>query len=159
MPIKEQLRQLILRRDNYRCRNCGSDKDLEIHHKVTREEAKWLNVSKALLEHPINLITLCQQCHSVTLFGVPYYLLKQEEREELSVIRAKCQELLLDKQKLKEEYRPNWNAIGYREKKQEIDKSIKECEKRRDEIKNRARIRREKRRKEVLDTIFGSING
>jgi len=54
--------------------------------------------------------------------------------------------------KLKEEYRPNWTAIGYIEKRKKLAKSLKECEYSRDEIKKKARIRREKRQKEVLDS-------
>ena len=159
MPVPKELREQILKRDNNRCRNCGSGKDLDIRHIVTREEARWLKVSEDLLEHPHNLITLCKQCHSVTFFGVPYDLLKLEEREELRVIRAKIQKLLLDKQNLKEEYRPNWTALGYIEKRKKLAKSLKECEYRKDEIKKKASIHREKRQKEVLDVIYSSVSG
>ena len=34
--VKQQPKESTLKRDNYRCSNCGSDKELEIHHTVSR---------------------------------------------------------------------------------------------------------------------------
>lgn len=48
-------RELRLNFDNNRCRNCGSTKNLQVHHKIYdfngREDIKK------------NLVTLCYDCH------------------------------------------------------------------------------------------------
>lgn len=57
----EHLREKVMRRDGYRCRECirfGKFKQGEmVHHAVPREdfpELQW---------EPWNLVTLCNQCH------------------------------------------------------------------------------------------------
>ena len=54
----EELRQFVLRRDNWRCQFCGSWKNLEVHHQQFRSH------SGEDLEE--NLITLCADCHALT---------------------------------------------------------------------------------------------
>jgi 5-methylcytosine-specific restriction endonuclease McrA len=51
----ESLRQLVLRRDGWRCQSCGTMSNLEVHHKRFRSQ------SGHDLEE--NLITLCSACH------------------------------------------------------------------------------------------------
>jgi 5-methylcytosine-specific restriction endonuclease McrA len=51
----EQLRRQILERDAWRCQNCGSMQDLEIHHKNFRSQSGD--------DSEENLLTLCEQCH------------------------------------------------------------------------------------------------
>ena len=48
------LRNKILKRDNYRCTKCGSKRNLQVHHKKYRGYYKEL---------PKDLITLCSMCH------------------------------------------------------------------------------------------------
>jgi len=52
----ERLRQLVLRRDGWRCQLCGTMFSLEVHHKEFRSR----------LGHDCeeNLITLCNSCHA-----------------------------------------------------------------------------------------------
>ncbi len=50
------LRQQILRRDNWKCQFCGTMTNLEIHHREFRSH------SGADAEE--NLITLCTVCHA-----------------------------------------------------------------------------------------------
>ena len=50
-----ELRQQLLRRDNWRCQICGSMHNLEIHHKRFRSQAGE--------DEEQNLITLCNSCH------------------------------------------------------------------------------------------------
>ena len=50
-----ELREQILRRDNWRCQLCGSLTNLEVHHQVFR--------SQSGPDHEGNLITLCNDCH------------------------------------------------------------------------------------------------
>jgi 5-methylcytosine-specific restriction endonuclease McrA len=50
----KQLREVILARDSHRCRLCGADAYLHIHH----QDGDRTN------DAPENLITLCERCHS-----------------------------------------------------------------------------------------------
>jgi 5-methylcytosine-specific restriction endonuclease McrA len=54
VPYK-QLRMRVLRRDGWRCQDCGVTTNLQVHHKQTRGR----------LGHDCaeNLITLCVGCH------------------------------------------------------------------------------------------------
>ena len=52
----EKLRQQVLRRDRWRCQNCGTMFNLELHHEVFRSHG-GLNCEE-------NLITLCFACHA-----------------------------------------------------------------------------------------------
>jgi 5-methylcytosine-specific restriction endonuclease McrA len=49
------LRQTVLKRDGWRCQNCGASSDLQIHH-ICRRSAQGSDVEE-------NLITLCAACH------------------------------------------------------------------------------------------------
>jgi 5-methylcytosine-specific restriction endonuclease McrA len=49
------LRNRVLERDGWRCQNCGSAKDLQVHHLAKR--------SKLGDDALDNLITLCATCH------------------------------------------------------------------------------------------------
>ena len=51
----ESLRQLVLRRDGWRCQSCGTMSNLEAHHKEFRSHAGD--------DSEENLITLCTTCH------------------------------------------------------------------------------------------------
>jgi 5-methylcytosine-specific restriction endonuclease McrA len=51
----EDLRQLVLRRDGWRCQSCGSISNLEVHHQEFR--------SQGGSDSELNLITLCNACH------------------------------------------------------------------------------------------------
>jgi 5-methylcytosine-specific restriction endonuclease McrA len=50
------LRRRVLERDGWRCQDCGSSKNLHIHHLVKR--------SKLGDDVEGNLVTLCASCHS-----------------------------------------------------------------------------------------------
>ena len=53
--ISDETRNIVFERDQYRCRICGSKKNLEIHHRIKRRNGG---------DHtPDNLILLCQICH------------------------------------------------------------------------------------------------
>jgi 5-methylcytosine-specific restriction endonuclease McrA len=55
--LYERLRQQVLRRDGWRCQNCGSMVNLEVHHQGFRSQAGD--------DSEENLITLCAACHSL----------------------------------------------------------------------------------------------
>jgi 5-methylcytosine-specific restriction endonuclease McrA len=52
----ENLRQLVLRRDGWRCQSCGTMANLEVHHKQLRSHSGE--------DSELNLVTLCTQCHT-----------------------------------------------------------------------------------------------
>lgn len=63
-PQWETKRQVILLRDGHRCRNCGSEKRLQVHHRQYHvnkygEKVKPWNYSNRYL------ITLCDECHKI----------------------------------------------------------------------------------------------
>lgn len=53
--LSDKERDQILKRDNYRCQNCGSKNDLEVHHIIP--------ISKGGDKSDENLCTLCFDCH------------------------------------------------------------------------------------------------
>ncbi len=57
LPPEEytQLRCLVLQRDGWRCQECGSRTNLEVHHQKFR--------SRLGDDSEDNLITLCTSCH------------------------------------------------------------------------------------------------
>ena len=56
-PMWEKKRNIILKRDQYQCRLCGSKHNLQVHHiKYSSDKKAW--------EYPnLDLITLCEECH------------------------------------------------------------------------------------------------
>ena len=52
----EALRQLVLRRDGWRCQSCGTMANLEVHHRQFRSHSGD--------DSEENLITLCSNCHA-----------------------------------------------------------------------------------------------
>jgi len=53
--INEELRNIIFKRDNYKCKNCGSEKNLVIDHIIP--------FSKGGITEIDNLQTLCKKCN------------------------------------------------------------------------------------------------
>ena len=56
-PLWERKRSEIMGRDGYKCRLCGSRKELRVHH------LKYSNGKRAWEYPNIDLITLCDECH------------------------------------------------------------------------------------------------
>lgn len=75
----EQLRQIILMRDEYRCRVCGSDVDVSVHHIVPRVFIKDVIFD---IDSMDNLIVLCGACHP-----------KADRKVEPTVMRTKRRSL------------------------------------------------------------------
>jgi len=70
-------RKKILKRDNYRCYNCGSSYGLEVHHRQYHILKSIGDFRKPWAYPAINLVTLCNRCHQVghknTLFPSSMY--------------------------------------------------------------------------------------
>ena len=54
------IRDYIIGRDNFKCAQCGSNKDLLVHHR------DWIRTNN----DPSNLITLCRSCHKKEHFEI-----------------------------------------------------------------------------------------
>jgi 5-methylcytosine-specific restriction endonuclease McrA len=54
--VYDRLRKEVLKRDNWRCKNCGRLENLDVHHKELRSQGGD--------DSEFNLITLCNCCHS-----------------------------------------------------------------------------------------------
>jgi len=68
------IRTEVLKRDNYRCVNCGmTGKELHVHHVVPRSEGGTNDLS--------NLVTLCSRCHSVQ-DAKGHYLIQANKQED-----------------------------------------------------------------------------
>jgi cytochrome c553 len=52
----------IFRRDGWKCKVCGTNAGLSIHHKGGIEASKWLK-KKDHSNDPNNLVTICGPCH------------------------------------------------------------------------------------------------
>jgi 5-methylcytosine-specific restriction endonuclease McrA len=54
----------VMRRDKYKCKRCGTRKDLTMHHKghLKNPTSRWL-AKKGRESDPNNIVTLCVNCH------------------------------------------------------------------------------------------------
>lgn len=52
----KHVRQVVLKRDNNKCRVCGFDRGLQVHHENYKNRGNEL-------KHLNDLITLCHKCH------------------------------------------------------------------------------------------------
>lgn len=50
------VREKVLKRDGYKCQNCGSKRKLQVHHKTYKHHYKEH-------KHLKDLVTLCEPCH------------------------------------------------------------------------------------------------
>lgn len=55
--IPNKVRRHIYQRDGFVCALCGSQKYIQIHHYILRSQGGG--------NHPMNLITLCADCHAM----------------------------------------------------------------------------------------------
>jgi 5-methylcytosine-specific restriction endonuclease McrA len=56
-------REVILARDNHKCRNCGATDNLNVHHRQYHVSKKTGNFILPWNYLPKYLITLCEKCH------------------------------------------------------------------------------------------------
>jgi len=64
--VSPKLREVILRRDNYRCIFCGStsqEANMEVNHIIPKSLIKKLNLDEALFTIQENLCTTCRSCN------------------------------------------------------------------------------------------------
>ena len=56
-PEWNYIRNIVLKRDNNKCTNCGSERKLRVHHKTYKHIFHEIN-------YLIDLVTLCENCHN-----------------------------------------------------------------------------------------------
>ena len=79
----QNIRSLVLERDNFRCKICGKDNSAQVHHIVPRRKGGTEQLS--------NLVTLCGRCHML-LSPVPDYVISKVwgiPPDEVNTERAK----------------------------------------------------------------------
>lgn len=60
-PKWKELSEQICQRENYRCRNCGANGDLEVHHIIPFRRFDDADAAN----DPENLVALCPRCHKL----------------------------------------------------------------------------------------------
>jgi 5-methylcytosine-specific restriction endonuclease McrA len=65
-----QKREVVLKRDGHRCLNCGSENNLQVHHRQYHRHVRTGSYKKPWDYKDQYLITLCFDCHKV---GHKYY--------------------------------------------------------------------------------------
>ena len=55
-----RLRRKVLKRDGWKCQNCGSKEQLDVHHIIPR--------SRGGEDDERNLVTLCRTCHNDSIW-------------------------------------------------------------------------------------------
>lgn len=153
--MKENRRNSILERDGFQCRNCGSGKDLEVHHIVTREECEWLDwespeATKSIYDHPDNQITLCRVCHSLTLPSPPKRIFSIEEKNEWDMLWEERNRLSTARDNLKNAYFGIGDVRVFRSRKQRVDLDLKKIHDRAEDLRGIGEQRKEERQKEVF---------
>lgn len=63
-------RNIILSRDGHRCRNCGSENNLQVHHRQYHRDRKTGAFVKPWEYRDSYLVSLCLDCHQA---GHKYY--------------------------------------------------------------------------------------
>lgn len=76
-PLWAKKREVILFRDNYQCRVCGSKTNLQVHH------LKYSNGKRAWEYPNLDLITLCEDCHKKVHSNCKHQLYPKYEDEAL----------------------------------------------------------------------------
>ena len=76
-PRWQERRQMILQRDHWKCRNCGSKDQLVVHHRQYHSDAATKTPRNVWEYSDCYLITLCDACHAEghKLFKIPNYYL------------------------------------------------------------------------------------
>ena len=88
MSTWRDIRRLVLKRDNRKCRICGKEGSGQIHHIIPK--------SKGGTDKFSNLITLCGRCHML-LSPMPDWIISKEWKiplDEIDLERAKVKKAL-----------------------------------------------------------------
>ena len=56
-------RQWVIDRDGGKCVLCGFDRNLHVHHIIGHRALSFAIGDRQVVEHPLNLVTVCKRCH------------------------------------------------------------------------------------------------
>ena len=88
MSTWRNVRHLVLKRDNHKCRVCGKKSSSQVHHIIPRRKGGDEELS--------NLITLCGRCHML-VSPVPDWVICKVWKiplDEVNLERAKVREVI-----------------------------------------------------------------
>lgn len=113
-------------RDNHTCQDCGSQKDLEVHH--------ILPISQGGKNELSNLKTVCSTCHTVNYKDVHYPKDKtllvpfdKREKQRSGIDKSKHSQILVTlPNELAEEIEEYWHAKKLKNRSEAIRELIKE---------------------------------
>lgn len=92
-------------RDGYKCRNCGSSENLEVHHDKQRKDGGS--------DSPCNLVTLCHECHTAYHKGEIELHLKNPDNESFRAMAAMNTMRWFLLERLSKAYPDVSNTYGY----------------------------------------------
>ena len=87
MPEWKNIREIILKRDQLKCRLCGKSPSAQVHHIISRSKGGNNDFN--------NLVTLCGKCHML-LSPVPDYVISKVWKIPLNKINS--ERLIVKKQ-------------------------------------------------------------
>jgi len=85
----DKIRKIILKRDKHKCRNCGSRKNLHVHHMIPdriRSHPEYMCLPTSFVfDKPVWFVTLCISCHSSVgkMMDKMIYSIRKENRKKL----------------------------------------------------------------------------
>lgn len=146
---EDEIRQIVFKRDNYRCRYCGANKNLEAHHIISKEEQELMGMDdptlSKMMDQPEYRITLCTEHHTLTFItnAVKHFGFDEEKerKAEQKNIDTQIRELSKRRRELKRSWSIQTDPILYQDKKQQINDKLKQMEKRKMEIVEQKNIR------------------
>ena len=153
----DETRQAVFRRDNYRCRYCGIDKEPQAHHIISKEEQRMMDCDdptlSKMLDQPEYRITLCREHHTLTFFNsAVHYLYSVEEKREQRDIDKQVRELSKSRKELQRSWSNQTDINLYQNKKQQIGDKLKKLENRKMGIVRQGKNRASTIRQQVINT-------
>ena len=157
---EDEIRQAVLKRDNYRCRYCGTTENLEVHHCISKEEQtcheeagleifpdqiqseKADQTLRKKMDQPEYRITLCREHHTLTFFSnAVHSLYSVDEKREQRDIDKQIKELSVLRKELQRSWSNQTDINIYQTKKQQINDKLKQLEHRKLEIVDQEKTR------------------
>ena len=146
---EDEIRQIVFKRDNYRCRYCGTNKNLQAHHIISKEEQELMGMDdptlSKMMDRPEYRITLCTKHHTLTFItnAVKYFGFNEEKerKAEQKDIDKQIRELSKRRRDFERSWSNQTDISLYQNKKQQLNDKLKQLEKKKMEIVEQKKIR------------------